>query len=157
MTENEIMCALFTQQRMQIMQLGKYHDEFSDAYLYAWASSVYPIMSDTDGSVPRKPHETYAPFFITSKEKVDFLLTRLDSAWRKKDKITFYDLEDELGVRGFSSQGWERGNLIAICRYLYLDGCFDKSFWSMLLQNGKCPAEALGAASAFNRDTEVEF
>ncbi|HHR9169940.1 TPA: hypothetical protein ACTADU_004083 [Salmonella enterica subsp. enterica serovar Warragul] len=157
MTENYIMSALFTQQRMQIMHIGKYHDEFSDAYLYAWASSVYPIMSDTDGSVPRKPHELYAPFFITSKEKVEFLLKRLDDAWHKKEGLTFYDLEDELGVRSFSSKGWNRGDLIDICRYLYLDGCFDKSFWSMLLQNGKCPAEALGVASTFNRATEIDF
>ncbi|MGU3528279.1 hypothetical protein [Raoultella planticola] len=157
MTENNIMSALFTQQRMQIMYIGKYHDEFSDAYLYAWASSVYPIMSDTDGSVPRRPHESYAPFFITSKEKVEFLLTRLDNAWRKKEQISFYHLEDELGVKSFSSKGWDRGNLIDICRYLYLDGCFDESFWSMLLENGKCPAEALGVASTFNRDTEIEF
>lgn len=114
-------------------------------------------MSDTDGSVPRRPHESYAPFFITSKEKVEFLLTRLDNAWRKKEQISFYHLEDELGVKSFNSKGWDRGNLIDICRYLYLDGCFDESFWSMLLENGKCPAEALGVASTFNRDTEIEF
>lgn len=72
MTENNIMGALFTQQRMQIMYIGKYHDEFSDAYLYAWASSVYPIMSDTDGSVPRRPHESYAPFLSLRKKKWNF-------------------------------------------------------------------------------------
>lgn len=107
MTESDIIGALFTRQIMHIMHIVKYHDEFSDAYLYAWASSVYPIMSDTYGSVPRKPHESYARFFITSKEKVDFLLKRLDNAWRKKEQINFYDLEDELGVKSFSSKGWD--------------------------------------------------
>lgn len=35
MTENDIMGALFIQQRMQVMHIGKHHDEFSNAYLYA--------------------------------------------------------------------------------------------------------------------------
>lgn len=52
MTENDVMGALFAQQRIQILHIGKHHDEFSDAYLHAWESGVYPLMSDTDGSVP---------------------------------------------------------------------------------------------------------
>ena len=68
MTENDIMSALFTQQRIQIMHIGKHHDEFSDAYLYAWESGVYPLMSDTDGSVPRRPHELYAKYFTVPNE-----------------------------------------------------------------------------------------
>lgn len=149
MTENDVMGALFAQQRIQILHIGKHHDEFSDAYLHAWESGVYPLMSDTDGSVPRKPHEFYAQYFTASKEKVEFLLKRLDDAWRKNEGLTFYDLEDELGVRGYSSKGWNRGDLIDICRYLYLDGCYDNEFWSALVENGKCPSEALSLTSKF--------
>lgn len=157
MTENDIMGALFIQQRIQIMHIGKHHDEFGDAYLYAWESGVYPFMSDTDGSVPRRPHEPYAEFFTTSKEKVRFLLKRLDDAWIKKEVLTFYDLEDELGVRSFNSNGWDRCDLLHICRYLYLDGCFDKKFWATLIENGKCPSEALSLTSDFDREFEIYF
>lgn len=48
---------LFVQQKLQILHLGKHFDEFSDSYLYAWDRGVYPSISDTDGSVNRKPHE----------------------------------------------------------------------------------------------------
>ncbi|BCZ43662.1 TPA: hypothetical protein K8N54_004046 [Serratia marcescens] len=157
MTEKDIMGALFIQQRIQIMHIGKHHDEFDDAYLYAWESGVYPLMSDTDGSVPRKPHEPYAEFFTSSKAKVEFLLKRLDDAWRKKEGLTFYGLEDELGVRSYSSKGWDRSDLIHICRYLYLDGCYDKEFWDTLVENGKCPAEALSLNSEYDREIEIYF
>lgn len=155
MIESDIMGALFIQQRIQILHLGKHHAEFSDAYLHAWESGVYPLMGDTDGSVPRKAHEPYAKFFTTSKDKVEFLLKRLDDAWRKKEGLTFYDLEDELGVRSFSSGGWDRCDLINICRYLYLDGCFDKNFWATLIENGKCPSEALSLTSELEREFDI--
>lgn len=157
MNDNDLLGALFVQQRMQILHIGKHHEEFSDAYLYAWESGVHPIMSDTDGSVPRRPHEPYAKYFTTSKEKVEFLLTRLDDAWRKKDGLTFYDLEDELGARSFSSKGWDRCDLLHICRYLYLDGCFDDEFWSSFIENGKCPSEALSLTSNFDRQSDIYF
>lgn len=157
MIENDIMGALFAQQRIQILHIGKHHNEFSDAYLHAWESGVYPLMSDTDGSVPRRPHELYAKYFTASKEKVEFLLKRLDDAWRKKEGLSFYDLEDELGVRSFSSKGWDRGDLINICRYLYLDGCYDNKFWSALIENGKCPSEALSLTAELDRDQDIYF
>ncbi|PXW53756.1 hypothetical protein DFO55_11123 [Grimontella sp. AG753] len=157
MDKNEIMNALFIQQRLQILHIGKYHGEFGDAYLYAWESGVYPLMSDTDGSVIRNPHELYAPYFTKPREKVEFLLKHLSEAWRKKSGLTFYDLEDELGVRGYASHGWDRGDLIHICRYLYLDGCFDENFWNTFTENGKCPSEALSLASDFDRELDIDF
>ncbi|ROP56172.1 hypothetical protein EDF81_3722 [Enterobacter sp. BIGb0383] len=157
MIERDIMESLFIQQRLQVLHIGKHHGEFGDAYLYAWESGVYPVMSDTDGSVPRRPHELYADFFVTSQYKVSFLLKRLDDAWHKKEDLTFYGLEDELGVRSFSSDGWDRSDLIHICRYLYLDGCFDKNFWDTLLENGKCPSEALSLASDLDRELSIDF
>lgn len=155
MTENDIMGALFIQQRIQIMYLGKYHDEFSDAYLHAWESGVYPVMSDSVGSIPRRLHEPYANYFTTSKEKVEFLLKRLNDAWHNKKGLTFYDLEDELGFLSFSSQGWDRLDLINICRYLYLGGCYDKAFWDALIESGKCPCEAHSLTSKFDREQDL--
>ncbi|EDJ8126326.1 hypothetical protein AH788_13955, partial [Salmonella enterica subsp. enterica serovar Senftenberg] len=63
----------------------------------------------------------------------------------------------ELGVRGYSSKGWNRGDLIDICRYLYLDGCYDNEFWSALVENGKCPSEALSLTSKFQREVDIDF
>ena len=87
MSDHNIMQALFNQQRIQIMHIGKHHDEFSNAYLYAWESGVYPALHDTDGSIPQKPHEPFADFFTTSKEKTLFLAKRLDDAWIKKERL----------------------------------------------------------------------
>lgn len=40
MTDNTAMEALFIQQRLQIMNLGVHHNEFSDSYLQAWESGA---------------------------------------------------------------------------------------------------------------------
>ncbi|EOX8433761.1 MULTISPECIES: hypothetical protein [Enterobacteriaceae] len=155
MSDRNIMQALFNQQRLQIMHIGKHHNEFTDAYLFAWESGVYPAMSDTDGSVPQKPHEPFADFFITPKEKTLFLAKRLDDAWLNKEGLTFYALEDELQVR--YKPGWDRGDLLNICRYLYLDNCFDHDFWKTLVKNGECPSEAHSIMSVFKRTEDIYF
>lgn len=155
MTENKIMHALYNQQRMQILHIGKHHDELSNAYLYAWESGVYPALHDTDGSIPQMPHEPFDEFFITSKEKTLFLANRLDDAWLNEEGLTFYALEDELEVR--SSPGWDRCDLLRICRYLYLRTCFDHEFWEKLVNNGDCPTEARSITDVFNRAEDVYF
>ncbi|EEA8075697.1 hypothetical protein [Enterobacter hormaechei] len=155
MSDHNIMQALFNQQRIQIMHIGKHHDEFSNAYLYAWESGVYPALHDTDGSIPQKPHEPFADFFTTSKEKTLFLAKRLDDAWIKKERLTFYALEDEFQVR--YKPEWERGDLLGICRYFYLDHRFDQKFWETLITNGECPSEAHGIIDVFERGEDIYF
>ncbi|ARD18659.1 hypothetical protein [Edwardsiella piscicida] len=155
MSDQAIMQALFIQQRIQIMHIGKHHNEFSDAYLYAWESGVYPALNDTDGSVPKHPHEPYARFFSVSKEKTLSLSKRLDDAWRNKERLTFYNLEDELDV-GYKST-WDRCELLHICRYLYLSDCFDEIFWKTLVTNGECPCEAFSITYPFDRKEDIYF
>lgn len=155
MSDHQIMQALFNQQRIQIMHIGKHHDEFTDAYLYAWESGVYPALNDTDGSIPQKPHEPFADFFITSKDKTLFLAKRLDDAWLNKEGLTFYALEDELGVR--YKPDWERSDLVNICRYFYLAKLFDDEFWKTLVTNGQCPSEAHSIMSVFERTEDIYF
>lgn len=155
MSSQIIMQSLFNQQRIQIMHIGKHHDEFTDAYLFAWESGVYPAMSDTDGSIPQKAHEPFADFFITSKEKTLSLAKRLDEAWLNQEELTFYALEDELQVR--TQPDWERGDLLNICRYLYLDKRFDHEFWKRLVKNGECPSEAHSLLSVFERTDDIYF
>lgn len=82
-------------------------------------------------------------------------MKRLDDAWLKKEPLTFYALEDELEVQ--YKPGWTRGDLLRICRYLYLDNRFDHQFWEKLVTNGECPIEAHGIMSIFDRTDDIYF
>lgn len=157
MTDSTAMEALFIQQRLQIMNLGVHHDEFSDSYLHAWESGTYPLLQDTDGSVIRMPHEPYAEFFKTPKDKVQRLFDRLCTAWDAKEELTFYALEDELGVHGGYGSEWDRVDLIKICRYLYLERSFDEEFWKTLLTPMEHPSEASSILREFNRERDIYF
>lgn len=157
MSSEVILKAMFIQQRIQVLHLGIHHGVYSDAYLYAWESGVYPSISDTDESVMQMPHEPYEQLFTTSKAKTNHLIKRLDDAWIKKERLTFYSLEDELGVRGYSPAGWNRSDLLHICKYLYLSDFFDDKFWKTLVTNGECPSEAHGVLRAFDRSQDIYF
>lgn len=146
----QIMNAMYTQQRLQVLSLGVHHDEFSDAYLYAWYEGVYPFFEDTDGSVQRMPHEHYQSQFLVSREKVDELSEYLDECWLKGNVPTFYELEDHYEVR-HSTTEWTRGDLIDICRYLFLRRSWDDAFWSKLLTPMQHPSEAGSLTRKFDR------
>lgn len=156
MSEHNILSALFIQQRIQVLHLGVHHDAYPNAYIYAWESGVYPFLSDSDGSIPNRPHEPYPDFFQISKEKGEFLVKRLDDAWLAEEKITFYGLEDELNVRIGSSE-WCRTDLLHLCRYFYLENLFDKNFWKILTTNGDCPTEAHSIMATFDKDMDIYF
>ncbi|MDC9621525.1 hypothetical protein PSI22_07700 [Xenorhabdus sp. XENO-7] len=156
MSEHNILSAMFIQQRIQVLHLGMHHDTYPDAYLYAWESGVYPFLSDTDGSVPRKPHEPYFDFFQVSKSKGESLIKRLDDAWLAEEELTFYGLEDELKIQlGFSE--WSRSDLLHLCRYFYLNKLFDAQFWKILTTNGKCPTEAHSITYPFDKAQDIYF
>lgn len=151
MNQDPIIQALFNQQRIQIMHLAVHHNEYSDAYLYAWEKGVYPIMEDTDGSVLQMPHEVYQSFFSVSKDKVEKLLNLLCDKWDSKVVPTFYELEDLL------SGDFDRSELIKVCKYLKLQDCFDEAFWSKLITPMQHPSEASSIAREFNRETDIYF
>ncbi|QIE97727.1 hypothetical protein G5574_12475 [Pantoea stewartii] len=157
MNESQIMKALFAQQRIQVMHIAKHHDEFTDSYLYAWESGVYPFLNDTDGSVPGMPHESYEEFFKISRKKGEYLLKRLDDAWLAKEELTFYKLEDELEVRSGYGGDWDRSDLLHLCRYFYLDNRFDDSLWKNVCKNMECPAEAHFITDKFDRTKDIFF
>ncbi len=147
---------MFVQQRIQIMHIAKHHDEYTDAYLYAWEASVYPLFSDTDGSVPSMPHEPYSDFFKIPKQKVKFLLKRFDDACDKEENLTFYKLEDELSIRS-GTTGWERTDLLHICRYFYLEKSFNNNFWNILITPKEHPIEAESINRNFDRNQDIYF
>lgn len=158
----QILEALFIQQRLQIMHLGTHHKEFTDSYLYAWYNGVYPINEDSDGSVLKRPHEVYEEFFRVSKLKVDMLSEYLSTKCDENGVPTFYELEDEFGVSS-SSTGqyggyeWSRSDLLKVCRYLYLDGSFDTSFWQTLITPFQHPSEAASICRPFDREADIYF
>lgn len=156
MSEQKIMKALYNQQRLQILSLGVHHKEYSDSYLFAWYTGVYPLFEDTDGSVTEMPHEVHSSCFRITKEKVDHLTKLLDDAWITKAVPTFYELERDLGVQ-YSGE-WSRMELINICKYLYLKGdSWDEDFWSTLLKPQQYPSEARSIIRKFDRVKDIYF
>lgn len=153
----KIMDAMFTQQRLQVLSLGVHHNEFSDAYLFAWYEGVYPFFEDTDGSVQRRPHEHYAEHFSISEQKVDELTKYLDDCFLNDDVPTFYELEDHFNVRHGGTK-WDRSDLINICRYCYLQGhSWNEAFWTKLLTPMQHPSEASSIVRKLDREADIYF
>ncbi|EID4334154.1 TPA: hypothetical protein ACMDO2_004476 [Vibrio parahaemolyticus] len=141
--------ALFVQQRLQLIQIKLDHPHLiPNSYIFAWIEGVYPIFHDGDYSVPDKPHENFTSHFITSKSFAWDVIKHLDELWLSDKCPTFYELEDSFGGREVRSE------LIAICRYAYLDGKFDNKLWSALLAKMSHPSEAGFITDSF-QDNEL--
>lgn len=155
-----LMLAQFIQQRLQILHLGLHYEEFNSAYLFAWWEGVYPLLSDSDGSVMTRPHEIYSDVFSVPKAKVEIVYDRLLQLYDHSEETTFYDIEDEFGISGaarpgeFGGYSWSRSDLVYICKYLYLEDAFPKEFWERVL-NGQCPSEAHYVKRDFNIATDI--
>ncbi|AYF35643.1 hypothetical protein CUU95_18280 [Vreelandella alkaliphila] len=152
---SDVANALFQQMRLTILLTAKDGIEespFHPAYLHAWDDGVYPLLDD--GAGWHKPH---ADEFPISKELVDTLHSILCHHWDNKTRITFWELEDELGIHGgvVSDGDFTRGQVVSICRYFYLKGNFDNDFWAKLCSKGGSPGEA--SAIAGDRDVHVYF
>ncbi|WP_460138242.1 hypothetical protein [Pseudomonas sp. S2_A10] len=133
---------LFNLQKFQLLALftsDRTGRNITPAYAYAWDNGVYPI--GNDGA---HWHEPYKEQFAVSEEQVSELAGFLDKKWRKKEKISFYELEDHYDIQGLSSSGseWDRGTLIITCHYFYLLGWFDEDFWKGLVGHSDCPSES---------------
>ncbi|WP_087107195.1 hypothetical protein [Halomonas citrativorans] len=147
--------ALFQQMKLTILltaQDGAEESPFHPAYLHAWDDGVYPLLDD--GVDWHRPH---AEQFTINKEKVQQIFSILCDYWEEKKELTFYTLEDQLGIKGsaYSLGDFERHDVISICRYFYLHDRFDKDFWSVLCRNGDCPSEAHVIAS--DRQVDIYF
>ncbi len=155
-SKNQLIEAMFTQQRLQVLSLGISENAFTDHYLYAWYTGVYPACEDTDGSCIKMPHEHYPDQFLTSRQKVEELTAYLDECWQKKDFPTFYELERKFEVSMDRSE-WRRRDLLYICRYLKLDDSFDEQLWRTLLTPGQHPSEAQSIIRQFDRNRDINF
>jgi antitoxin MazE len=120
----------------------------SDAYLYAWAEDVYPIMHES-----MEWHKPFAAAFSVSSEMMDHLSELLDKSWRRKEVLSFYKLEDYFELR-LGQSDWSRASLMQACRYMYLERAFDQEFWKHVLKRGDHPMEAGSITRKFDR-TEI--
>lgn len=127
---DNLMRALFVNQRLQILNLA---EKLPSSYVYAWENGVYPTAEDGDYSIPDRPHEPFADYFITSRGQVDEVLDYLDKRWMENDSPSFYEMENHFDGH------CERGALKHICRYAYLENMFDDKLWTALLAPGKHP------------------
>jgi len=117
----------------------------SDAYLYAWANDVYPIMHDNF-----EWHKPFAAMFSVSPQMIDDLAQLLDERWREEKPLSFYKLEDYFELR-LGKSDWNRATLMQACRYLYLEEAFDQDFWKRVLKRGDHPVEAGSITRKFDR------
>ncbi|RDL44348.1 hypothetical protein DN730_08060 [Marinomonas piezotolerans] len=151
--ENIVMRALFNQQRIQILTLGIENNYFTDSYLYAWESGVYPYLDDSDGSVLPKPHECYEEYFQITRDIVSEVLEFIYNSFKDDKSITFYELEENYGGQWDARYG--RETLLSICRYAYLKGHFHSKVWEGLLTQFEHPSEASAIVRIMDRDNDI--
>lgn len=126
-------------------------DALSDSNVFAWQTDVYPF-HDIDQEYWAEPFKEH---FAVSPSMIEELAEYLDEIWRKDDSTTFYELEERYRVRE-GTTGWDRPKLINACKYMFIRGMFDNSFWvDGILENGKCPVEAKSIIRKFNRSEDI--
>lgn len=140
---------LFNLQKFQLLTLftsKSASKNITPAYAYAWDNGVYPIGND---AAPW--HEPYKDQFSVGEEQVSELAKFLDEAWRKKENVSFYELEDHYDIQGTTHSGseWDRGSLISTCHYFFLLGWFDEDFWKGLVGHSDCPSESHSVTREF--------
>lgn len=157
MSDQHVMKAMFTQQRIQIMHLGKHHREYTDAYIFAWEFRVYPFLHDLGGEHQYLPHEIYGDFFEVTAQKGASIYERLNRAWAdEEDHLTYSKLESDLMGIG-SARDWRPDELMNVCRYLFLTGCFDEAFWKALCKPTADSSWVEFVRDAYSREHDTAF
>lgn len=100
---------------------------FTPAYLFAWASKVYPLHDDDC-----KCHQGYENCFTVTKGKMAVLFGFLTTLHHDGNTVTFWQLEELFEAHLLEE--WDRAMLMDACRYLYLTACFPQAFWQAMLR-----------------------
>ncbi len=118
---------------------------FHKAYVYALDSRMFPYFHENWC----RGEDPFIPCYEVSKKFIADVVAYLDDLWVKNlhSVPSFYDLEKKYGTD-------QRFRLIKILRYSYLNGGFDKSFYSQILSQFKHPSEA-GSICADYRACDV--
>lgn len=118
--------------------------EIDEATGFAWAHRIYPMLAASPVA------EAFKADFETSTDEVDAVLKAIDKIADANDqKVGFYDLSDALNV-GHGRGEMTRGQLINICRYIFLDRRFNAEVWESLVEVGSGPVESQGVANPFD-------
>ena len=145
--------ALFQLMRLNIMK----SENFPSAYLYAWESSVYPLLHQSADW-----HHPFAEQFEVSEAQMSELQKLLFDAKESGAPKSFYEIEDHFDLRGAtdgygpSKNGWDRSKLVCACRYLFLCEGLGLGIFQAMLENGRHPAEASLVMQSL-RDDELHF
>lgn len=145
--------------RMRQILHTKFHpdtrDLYPDAYAYAIAHSVYPLFHEQID--PMDSPATILeinPFYATYRVDIDQVETihqRLGERAEGQGGITFRELEEGFGPEGLGP--WRDASLrvvlLNVCRYFYLHGLWEDSFWERFVSDG--PPEAQAVTRELNR------
>lgn len=149
---NETQAMLFAIQRFQLLALytsSSAQSTVTSGYAFAWSESVYPLLNRS-----AVWHQAFEKCFAVSREHMHDLYDFLTTRWAGNKPLTFFELEDQYGIRGPRRPGplWDQASLVAACRYLHLQNEFDQEFWTALLGNSQSPPEAERITRKFDAD-----
>lgn len=145
---DQIMAALFTQQRLQILAPDTSYMISNVSYLYAWTVGLYPADDDSQIEGFVRPHEHYSKHFMISREKVNEVLNYLDQCWVSGQIPTFEEIELRYKAQEITSE-WRKADLLHICRYIFLSEIFDEAFWNTVLSPKQCQGDAMFIRAEF--------
>ncbi|ROP23256.1 hypothetical protein [Vibrio crassostreae] len=136
MTNDLQLLALYENRKLMITMNYRIHGDvcgFSPSYVYAIANDLYPFFQSVH--IPEENLiDPYYDCYRISENDISEVLNYIDEEWLKDRLYNFYDLETHFGGRG------ERGKLITILRYAYLDDRFNEALWSKMME--WAPSEA---------------
>jgi hypothetical protein len=116
-------------------------DVYPDAYYFAISNEIYPYFHTGD----RDENKDFDSFFNLNRDAVEELIKFLDKDFIAGNYKTFYEYEDILDVKQLTKNSplnykFDRLDLRNVIRYCYMEGCFNKEFYEILLSD--CPSEA---------------
>jgi hypothetical protein len=110
----------------------------SNAYLFAWKHSIYPIAQLHGG-----PENALAKQFSATRPMMEQLARYLDRCNSTGKVVNFYELEEAFRIHEADSD-WSRSLLIEAVRYLFNSDSFTAEFWESLMGTHQHPLEASG-------------
>lgn len=133
-------------------------DLYADAYVHAIMHSVCPIFEEKSGFAESiNERLNLSPFCETydvPHNLVQEIAELMDAKWLNKEKITFYEIEEQHNAGGKTWLGKSlRVDLINICRYFYLSRKFNEEFWDHFMSNR--PSEASNVTAPWSREEIV--
>ncbi len=133
MNETDLNKAMFYIWKNQIIGLYKIKPEVSSypvSEIYALSRNCYPIFQEDEET------EFFSSSFDISKDFAESVLNFIDDGDLKSEYYTYYEIERKFGHSN-------RGKLIDLLRYTFLDERFSSLVWEKLLSDAPIEANAI--------------